>query len=114
MSSKAAAGKARRISRRRGRVQRRWRSTRLGIMGYSFEPAFNLAAKASSGSLAESGEDKIYVNSGAGKHVHQDINAEEVDPPANDVADSRLCDTEQLGRVYLGEVTVFDNLAHGD
>jgi hypothetical protein len=66
----------------------------LRVLCIPFEPDFKLAAKALSGSLAENGEDKVYVDSGAGKHVHQGINAEEVDPPANDVADSWLGDTK--------------------
>lgn len=47
-----------------------------------------------SGSLAESRADKIHVDSGASKHVYQGINAKEVDPPANDVADPWLGDAK--------------------
>src|SRR5947209_4877086 len=53
-----------------------------------------LIARPLSGSLAESGEDKVYVDSGASKHVYQGINAKEIDPPANDVADPWLRDTK--------------------
>jgi hypothetical protein len=66
------------------------------------------------GSLAESGYDKVYVDSGAGKHVHQSIDTKQIDPPANDIADPRLPDTKELGRFHLGEAAIFDYLAHGD
>jgi hypothetical protein len=46
------------------------------------------------GSLAESGQDKVYVDTGAGKHVYQSVYAKQVDPPAKDIADPRLPETK--------------------
>jgi hypothetical protein len=73
-----------------------------------------LAKRSLGSSLAESGYDKVYVDSGTGKHVNQSIDAEEIDSSANDIADPWLPDTKELGRFNLGEVAVFYDLAHGD
>lgn len=64
--------------------------------------------------LSDSGEDNIDVDSGTSQHADQGIDAEEIDSPADEVADPRLRDTEQLGRFRLGEAAILDELAYGD
>ena len=54
------------------------------------------------------------MNPGAGKHTHQGIDAEEVDPSPNEIADPRLRDTEELSGLALGERAFLDELPHLD
>jgi len=46
--------------------------------------------------LASCGEDNIDVDPGTGEHAYQGIDAEEINPSANEIADPRLRDAEQL------------------
>jgi hypothetical protein len=73
-----------------------------------------LNAKSLCGSLVGCGEDNIDVDTGTGKHAHQGIDAEKINPSANEIADPRLRDAEQLGSLSLGELAFLDELTHLD
>jgi hypothetical protein len=54
------------------------------------------------------------VNPGAGKHTHQGVDTEEIDPSSNEIADPRLRDTEQLSGLALGERAFLDEFPYFD
>jgi hypothetical protein len=65
-------------------------------------------------SFAGRGTDDIDVNPGTGKHAHQGINAKEIDSSANEIADPRLRDTEELGGFSLSELACLGELTDLD
>lgn len=66
------------------------------------------------GALPSRGKDNIDVDSSESKHVDQDIDAKEIDPAANEIADPRLSHSKQFGRLSLGEASILDELSHRD
>lgn len=64
--------------------------------------------------FAGRGEDNFNVNPGTGKHAHQGIDAEKIDPSANEIADAWLHDTEKPGSFSLGKLALLDKLAQLD
>jgi hypothetical protein len=65
-------------------------------------------------SFASCGEDNIDVDLGTGKHAYQGIDDEKINPSANEIADPRLCDAEQLSGFSLGELAFLNELPHFD
>jgi hypothetical protein len=64
------------------------------------------------GSPAGGGEDNFDVDPGTGKHAHQGIDAKKINPSANEVADPRLRDTEQLRSFSLGKLAFLNELTY--
>jgi hypothetical protein len=50
-----------------------------------------------------------HVHAGAVEHFDQDVHAELPDLPANQIADPRLADAEELGGTRLGELSLLDD-----
>ena|GEM_PF-6771400 len=67
-----------------------------------------------SSALAGSRKHNIYMDSSESKHVDQSINAKEIDPAANEIADPRLSHSKQFSRFRLSKTSILDELSHRD
>ena len=54
------------------------------------------------------------MDSSASEHVNQGVDAEEIDPTANQVTDPGLSHSKQPGRRSLTKTAVLDETPHGD
>lgn len=66
------------------------------------------------GSLVGCREDNLDMDPGTGKHAYQGIDAKEINPSANEIADPGLRDAKQLSGFSLGEFAFLDELTDLD
>lgn len=59
-------------------------------------------------------QDQLHADSQQGQHIDERICAEEINPAAEEVADARLSDPKDLGRLCLLEASGLDQLLELD
>src|SRR3990172_8901955 len=75
---------------------------------------WGLCAAGRLGNMPASLEDKANLNTSLRQHLHQHVNAEQVDPAPDEIADARLRHAEQLRGCGLRQPPSLDQLAYVD